>query len=1092
MDNNRTWEALSMKDRASFIKLAIQNGYRDLDSIRGLYNNSYAEGGPKESYFSTPNYLTPEEVLTKKLSNEVKIPYRDTNREISRYTNLPVGVDDITEGTEKGYASYYNMNDFFGGKDFKIIEYNNKYYKIDNGSYEGEDYGMELPKVNLTDKDIKIVPYSEYRKRILPKRDYIGGTPHEVRLKASEKIPDLHKNITDLAYKYGLNPSLLFHRFTKEGYLDKAVNTYNDTIDTVDQKDFWNTIAEKEVNGFQALGLDNTVNLIDQGLINLRNPNLGYYSSNNTNEKGEEVLSPIVDNLWDGLELKAAEMEYRQNELKKRGYTGKNLDTWTNAAYNLGLYHKDLKDAEWINKNYSVPEYDYFKTYPIIKKDLQPITIPNKKYLGGPLYNQNNPIESFQGNPYIPIVRYDVGGPINPVSVTKNNINREDTYFPTDHLLGDYYGRNFETEDNQNILIVTPEKQSSTGNYTVKAGDTLSKIAKLNNVSLKDILSINPEIKNPNIIRVGQNIKLPYLQENNNDAINLNPVTKQNNVGEDIAFSSVPKFEYTEYKDSNEYKKDKDKPVSLLYKEVEGKNWPGKGVEYAGYTTGSNEANLKIKEVLLKKKAEQYDAKHNIYKITKSSIKGINNVGEVEQKNIDNPVGIDYSSPKTIPITDKGGEVSSLQNIFTFNSEKAAKDNIICDSRGCAASLTSTVVSKDPSLINLYNYRGDAWTVLPESRKAGIETVNLYDSLSIEEKMALDSGDKVVSATNKLLKDNENFKADIRSNLVPGNLVTLLYPSSSHYKEAAEQSNYETLSTHVGVVVQVGGQLKIADIVGGKVYFRNIDDLLSSKSNGIKITGMAKQSKKEGVKKSMRGATADLSKFGISLNSDLNRTDRISSPSTYRAEESLHKNSNVLQKEFDVSGRALNLASILMPALMYRETSSGSLESPSYKSHVFGVHALKASVGELLQNNVSESIGLTNVKLKDENNFFSSEDLKKLGLDKRLNRTQKESPELTGVLTPIALDRRMKKLDNILGEAKQHLSNEDYLALLIMSWSQGFDNIETNINNFKSSSYSDYSQISPYVNADEYQSIKTYLSYLYADKDIFKEIFKFL
>lgn len=46
MNNNRTWEALSMKDRASFIKLAIQNGYRDLDSIRGLYNNSYAEGGP--------------------------------------------------------------------------------------------------------------------------------------------------------------------------------------------------------------------------------------------------------------------------------------------------------------------------------------------------------------------------------------------------------------------------------------------------------------------------------------------------------------------------------------------------------------------------------------------------------------------------------------------------------------------------------------------------------------------------------------------------------------------------------------------------------------------------------------------------------------------------------------------------------------------------------------------------------------------------------------------------------------------------------------------------------------------------------------
>lgn len=49
MNNNRTWEALSMKDRASFIKLAIQNGYRDVSSIRDLYNssNKYDDGGAK-------------------------------------------------------------------------------------------------------------------------------------------------------------------------------------------------------------------------------------------------------------------------------------------------------------------------------------------------------------------------------------------------------------------------------------------------------------------------------------------------------------------------------------------------------------------------------------------------------------------------------------------------------------------------------------------------------------------------------------------------------------------------------------------------------------------------------------------------------------------------------------------------------------------------------------------------------------------------------------------------------------------------------------------------------------------------------------
>lgn len=50
-----SWNDLSMKDRASYIKLGIENGITDLDAIRGIYNK-FVIGGPiKKSYkdFST-------------------------------------------------------------------------------------------------------------------------------------------------------------------------------------------------------------------------------------------------------------------------------------------------------------------------------------------------------------------------------------------------------------------------------------------------------------------------------------------------------------------------------------------------------------------------------------------------------------------------------------------------------------------------------------------------------------------------------------------------------------------------------------------------------------------------------------------------------------------------------------------------------------------------------------------------------------------------------------------------------------------------------------------------------------------------------
>jgi hypothetical protein len=55
--------------------------------------------------------------------------------------------------------------------------------------------------------------------------------------------------------------------------------------------------------------------------------------------------------------------------------------------------------------------------------------------------------------------------------------------------------------------------------HYVKPGDSLSKIAKENNMSLKDIISLNPHMENPNLIHVGDYIIIRSKTETKKDLV---------------------------------------------------------------------------------------------------------------------------------------------------------------------------------------------------------------------------------------------------------------------------------------------------------------------------------------------------------------------------------------------------------------------------------------------------------------------------------------------------------------------------------------------------------------------------------------------
>jgi LysM repeat protein len=55
--------------------------------------------------------------------------------------------------------------------------------------------------------------------------------------------------------------------------------------------------------------------------------------------------------------------------------------------------------------------------------------------------------------------------------------------------------------------------------YTIKKGDTLSKVAKAHGVTLEELLAANPAIKNPNRVGEGQQIVIPTPSEEPPDTV---------------------------------------------------------------------------------------------------------------------------------------------------------------------------------------------------------------------------------------------------------------------------------------------------------------------------------------------------------------------------------------------------------------------------------------------------------------------------------------------------------------------------------------------------------------------------------------------
>lgn len=359
MNKSNKWEALSMKDRAFLIRQAVKNGITDLAEVKNLYQESHQFSGEENLAETLTSYSpfssSPSQTYLRKMT-ESKIPLRNEFEPASTAEQLLLnqeisGINDITEKVISGEGQFYAP--LPAGDGYNIIKAKEKPYY----------YSVKDKTLSNLPSDMYTLLYSykdplnlQALRKELPKKDYIGGkTPALTRAKAAKLIPGFLDSIQATAKRHDINPALLYNRISKEGYLDGLARDYN-WANVDEQKNYWQNIADQSVDGFMDFGLDDAGSLLKEGKIRLTKP-VSWEELHADNEKGRSVISVLTPTLWDILEIKAGEVERRKGIMKKRGYKDEDLDTWTNAAYNLGEYHKDLRDTNWIKKQYTLPDY---------------------------------------------------------------------------------------------------------------------------------------------------------------------------------------------------------------------------------------------------------------------------------------------------------------------------------------------------------------------------------------------------------------------------------------------------------------------------------------------------------------------------------------------------------------------------------------------------------------------------------------------------------------------------------------------------------------------------------------------------------------
>lgn len=318
------------------------------DGEKFVYPNYWDNSYLKINTFNEDDKSKEEELYEKTVP---EIPYRPINYSYYPQWNIFAhGFKNINQEIEDSSIDLY-----FDKKATYYKDNGDNYYRFNHTG----DSGVINPE------NFKEVPYSEIRSK-LAARDYIGGDKRDVGIKVIEKIPNLKETIIKLADLYNISKDVFTQRLINEGWLQQIAYDYN-TVSPNEQKIFdWNSIMNDPVYGQSQLGLDAFGDYFKAGKLNLRrNINFEDVFGQNEDKTGRKYNSANFKNAYDALEAKAALFEYFTKIAKERNIPEADIDAYVNAMYNMGPYHDDLNNMDYVRRTYGVTPY--FKLGGILK-----------------------------------------------------------------------------------------------------------------------------------------------------------------------------------------------------------------------------------------------------------------------------------------------------------------------------------------------------------------------------------------------------------------------------------------------------------------------------------------------------------------------------------------------------------------------------------------------------------------------------------------------------------------------------------------------------------------------------------------------------